>query len=86
MSAEATPSVTSLDYLSQRALTGDAGAEAELFNALRVRFLVIAKRRVREDSVEDVVQDALRIIHEKHQQRKPERGFLVCHRSPEQSN
>jgi len=66
-----------LDLLSARACAGDAGAEAALFADLRVRFLTIAKRRVREDSLEDVVHDALRIVHEKYRGRTGERGMLI---------
>lgn len=35
------------------------------FRDLRDRFVAIAARRVERDAVEDVVQDALRIVHEK---------------------
>ena len=35
------------------------------FASLRERFLSIARRRVPEDTAEDLVQEALRIIHEK---------------------
>jgi DNA-directed RNA polymerase specialized sigma24 family protein len=66
-----------LDFLYRQALAGDGGAEAELFRLLRVRFIAIAKRRVQEDSLEDVVQDALRIVHAKYKVQKPARGILV---------
>jgi len=32
---------------------------------LRARFVSVARRRLPEDAVEDVVQDALRVVHEK---------------------
>jgi RNA polymerase sigma factor (sigma-70 family) len=35
------------------------------FRSLRERFVTVAARRVEADAVEDVVQDALRIVHEK---------------------
>jgi RNA polymerase sigma factor (sigma-70 family) len=35
------------------------------FGELRDRFVTIAARRVESDAVEDVVQDALKIVHEK---------------------
>ncbi|MFH1845911.1 MAG: hypothetical protein ABIF77_22230 [bacterium] len=73
----ATPTEQSLDTLSRRALAGDSQAETAFFHQLRVRFLTIAKRRVRPDSLEDVVQDALRIVHEKHTERGDERGILM---------
>jgi DNA-directed RNA polymerase specialized sigma24 family protein len=66
-----------LDQLSARACAGDTGAEAALFADLRVRFLTIAKHRVREDSLEDVVHDALRIVHEKYRGRTGDRGILI---------
>ncbi|HMB68112.1 MAG TPA: hypothetical protein VKU85_02335 [bacterium] len=53
----------SLDELAGRAARGDEHAGSALLEDLRVRFLDVAKRRVREDEVEDVVQDALRIVH-----------------------
>ncbi|MBZ0268844.1 sigma-70 family RNA polymerase sigma factor [bacterium] len=37
----------------------------EWFAQLRERFLAIARRRVPEDAAEDLVQEALRIVHEK---------------------
>lgn len=78
MSAEsAIPAEESLDRLSQQALDGDAGAAATFFASLRVRFLSIAKRRVREDSLEDVVQEALQIVHAKYGERESDRGILV---------
>jgi DNA-directed RNA polymerase specialized sigma24 family protein len=68
---------SSLDELWARAASGDPEAEASLFSSLRVRFLDIAKRRVRKDDLEDVVQEALGIIHTKHQAREPRRGMLL---------
>ncbi len=60
----------SLDELARLSADGDAVAEQELFERLRVRFLSIAKRRVRADDLEDVVQDALRTVHGKYGQRQ----------------
>jgi DNA-directed RNA polymerase specialized sigma24 family protein len=78
MSPQTTPAEqSSLDALSRQALAGDTHAEAALYEGLRVRFLALAKRRVRQDSVEDVVQDALRIVHQKHREREQGRGILV---------
>ncbi len=56
----------SLDALATRALAGDRQAEEALFSTLRERFLAIAKRRVRGEEIEDVVQDALRVVHGKY--------------------
>ncbi len=66
----------SLDELSTIARAGDSQAESALFGTLRVRFLEIAKRRVRKDDAEDVVQDALRIAHMRYTQREIRSGML----------
>jgi RNA polymerase sigma factor (sigma-70 family) len=42
-----------------------ARRDDEWFARLRARFLAIARRRVPEDAAEDLVQEALRIVHEK---------------------
>ncbi|MCK4304274.1 MAG: hypothetical protein KAY24_08535 [Candidatus Eisenbacteria sp.] len=67
----------SLDQLSSLARLGDSQAETVLFEMLRVRLLDVAKRRVRRDDLEDVVQEALRIVHTKHATRAVGRGMLV---------
>lgn len=67
----------SLDALRRRALAGDRTAETALFAELRVRFLMLAKRRVRPDHAEDVVQEALGIVLRKYRRLPPERGILV---------
>ena len=72
-----TPGAESLDHLCDRALAGDGRCEAALFEALRVRFLPIAKRRVQTDHVEDVVQDTLKIVFAKYGEREPGAGILV---------
>lgn len=66
-----------LDTLHARALRGDKRAEAELFSALRVRFLALSKRRVRPDHQEDVVQETLGVVLEKYRDLAPGRGILV---------
>lgn len=66
---EQAPSHPSLDTLADRASSGDAGAEESLFAALRERFIALAKRRLREHEVEDVVQDALGIAFRKYRTR-----------------
>jgi DNA-directed RNA polymerase specialized sigma24 family protein len=68
---------TSLDDLCRQAVAGQKRSEAALFSALRERFLTIAKFRVQRDDLEDVVQDALRIVNEKYKQRRPEHGILM---------
>jgi len=66
-----------LDTLCARALAGDGRAEADLFSHLRVRFLQLAKRRVQTDHIEDVVQDALKIVCDRYRERKQGVGILV---------
>jgi DNA-directed RNA polymerase specialized sigma24 family protein len=73
----ASPSAESLDRLARRWLAGDGAVESALFGALRVRFLALAKRRVQEDHAEDVVQDALKIVHERYAAAGQERSILV---------
>ena len=43
----------------------DANANETWFRELRDRFVTVAARRVESDAVEDLVQEALRIVHEK---------------------
>ncbi len=71
------PRETTLDDLAVAAAQGDPRAEATLFASLRERFLQIAKWRVNEAQHEDIVQDALRIVHEKYAARPEGRGVLV---------
>ena len=66
-----------LDTIAARARSGDRAAEETFFEALRVRFLAIAKRRVRRDDLEDVVQEALRVIHAKYRQTEPQARVLT---------
>jgi DNA-directed RNA polymerase specialized sigma24 family protein len=70
-------SVAPLDDLATAACSGDSGAEAELFEHLRVRFHAVAKRRVREDDLDDVVQDALQVVFAKFRTRAAPVGILV---------
>ena len=67
----------SLDTLYEKSLAGDSRAEGALFEALRVRFLPIAKRRVQSDHVEDVVQDSLKIVFDRYGDRNQGAGILV---------
>ena len=67
----------SLDNLATSAGEGDSRAEATLFASMRVRFIQVSKQRVREDDLEDVVQDALQIVHGKYRDRGAGRGILV---------
>jgi DNA-directed RNA polymerase specialized sigma24 family protein len=70
------PHEESLDSLALRARSGDRGAEERLFAELRVMFLGVAKHRVRAEEVEDVVQEALRIVLARHATRLPDGGIL----------
>jgi RNA polymerase sigma factor (sigma-70 family) len=70
-------SAESLEKIAQAALSGDEAAESRLFQALRVRFIQIAKRRVRDDHVEDVVHDTLNIVLTKYRDREGDSGILV---------
>ena len=72
-----TPPEISLDTLRFRALDGDSMAESRLFEDLRVRFTTITKRRVQSDNIEDIVQDALKIVFTKYASLDKERGMLV---------
>jgi DNA-directed RNA polymerase specialized sigma24 family protein len=69
----------SLDALARRAWAPGAaepGAESALYDELRARFLPLAKRRVRTDDAEDVVQEALRIVHLRGRLRQRDEGLL----------
>jgi len=65
-----------LDDLCGRALSGDDEAQTRLYQSLRVRFFQVAKRRVRSDDVEDVLQEGLRIVHLKLRSRRHTDGVL----------
>ena len=71
------PDKDALDTLCRRSLAGDARAEAALFADLRVSFLPLAKRRVQMDHVEDVVQEALKIVFARYGERETTTGILV---------
>lgn len=66
-----------LDEVAGRARAGDSEAEEYFFSNLRVRFLDIAKRRVRRDDVEDLAQEALRVIHGKYRDLETAKGILI---------
>lgn len=70
-------SIETLDHLSDRSLAGDSTAQNALFQALYVRFLPIAKRRVQRDHAEDLVQDTLKIVFDRYGQRNQGHGILV---------
>ncbi|MBU1702094.1 MAG: sigma-70 family RNA polymerase sigma factor [Candidatus Eisenbacteria bacterium] len=67
----------SLEVLCARAREGDSQSESLFFEDLRVRFHSIAKRRVRADDVDDVIQDAIQIVHRKYKDLEISAGILV---------
>ena len=77
MSGNPSSSTQTIDDLADRAAAGDRAAESSLFEVLRVRFIQISKRRVREDHVEDVVHDSLKIVLAKYRDRDGKTGFLI---------
>lgn len=76
MNPAATPEI-SLDELAAGWLAGDSRAETLLFENLRVRFLGIAKRRVQQDNLEDLVQEALQIVLRKAREQHRTENVLV---------
>jgi RNA polymerase sigma factor (sigma-70 family) len=56
-----------LEHLASRSIAGDSCAEEVLFRKLYDRFLLIARRTVREESVEDIALDACIKVLEKYQ-------------------
>jgi len=66
-----------LDLLAAKAVSGDEAAQGLLLADLRVRFLQVAKRRLREDDCEDVVQEALQIVLLRYAERKPQQSILI---------
>ena len=65
-----------MNQLLERARLGDREAEQELFLTLRARFMLIAKRRVREnEEAEDVVQQACVTVFEKYKTEDFKAGF-----------
>ncbi len=66
-----------MNELRLRALNGDLVAENELFSLLRVRFVLLAKRRVGERDAEDIAQDACVTIAEKFRSLSPDTNFAA---------
>ncbi len=58
-------------------MDGDERAESDLFQELRVRFLIITKKRVHADHVEDVVHETLEVILAKYRTLDRDRGLLL---------
>jgi hypothetical protein len=71
------PADASLDGLARKARAGDAAAAELLFAGLRVRLRDVAKRRVQEDGLEDVIQDTLKIVHQKYRTSSSDAGILI---------
>ncbi len=71
------PTDLSLDTVATLAVSGDQAAEETLFEMLRVRFLAVVKHRVRADDQEDVVQEAMRVVHSRLSGRAQQRQTLA---------
>jgi RNA polymerase sigma factor (sigma-70 family) len=66
----------SMEQLLERAIAGDEIAEQEIFGHLLVRFVLLAKRRVRDkEGAQDIAQDACLTIHEKYKAESFEVSF-----------
>jgi RNA polymerase sigma factor (sigma-70 family) len=67
-----------IDLLLESARSGDAFAERQLFENLRVRFLLFAEQRIgTKEDVEDVVHSALLIVGKKYREVEFERSLTA---------
>jgi len=66
-----------LDEIFQKARRGDKSAEEELFRYLRVRFALLAKRRLGKEHAEDIAHDACLTVLEKYQSLSETTDFLA---------
>ncbi len=66
-----------MNELLKRALDGDGVAESELFSSLRVRFVLLAKRRLGERDAEDVAQEACITIAQKYRELAEDVNFAA---------
>ncbi len=58
-----------------KAKQGDKAAETQIFEYLRVRFVLLAKRRIGEEHCEDMAQEACITVLEKLKTDSPEENF-----------
>lgn len=65
-----------MDALAEKARAGDASAERQLFEKLHERFRYLAKRKVGEESCEDLAQEACATVFEKYRNETFTVGFL----------
>ena len=71
-----TDTMLNINDLHKIAVTGDKSAEAKLFNLLTERFEQFVHRRIwEEESVKDVVQDALMAIAKEYKEITIEKSF-----------
>lgn len=67
-----------INNLQSKARCGDDSAEDRLFRLLRARFLLLAQRKLRDrDDSEEVVQEALKTVFEKHREMEFETSFAA---------
>ncbi|UCD63619.1 MAG: RNA polymerase sigma factor [Candidatus Zixiibacteriota bacterium] len=64
-----------MQHLLVKARRGDKAAETQLFEHLRVRFVLLAKRRIGEEHCEDIAQEACITVLEKLKSDAPEDNF-----------
>ena len=64
-----------MQQLVRKAKQGDKSAETQIFQYLRVRFVLLAKRRIGEEHCEDIAQEACITVLEKLKTDSPEENF-----------
>jgi len=64
-----------LQQLVIKAKQGDKAAETQIFEYLRVRFVLLAKRRIGKEHCEDMAQEACITVLEKLKTDSPEENF-----------
>jgi RNA polymerase sigma factor (sigma-70 family) len=64
-----------LQHLLLKAKKGDKNAETQILEYLRVRFVLLAKRRIGEEHCEDIAQEACMTVLEKLKTDSPEDNF-----------
>ncbi|UCG60434.1 MAG: RNA polymerase sigma factor [Candidatus Zixiibacteriota bacterium] len=64
-----------MQQLVIKAKQGDKAAETQIFEYLRVRFVLLAKRRIGEEHCEDMAQEACITVLEKLKTDSPEENF-----------
>lgn len=67
--------LSNLQQLLLKAKQGDKAAEAQIIEYLRVRFVLLAKRRIGEENCEDIAQEACITVLEKLKTESPDDMF-----------